>query len=335
MSEEAKIWADAPLPLDPVSKAILSKLAGVSDVEDCAWMTVPDLAERVGVSVRTVQSRLRKLEGGNDDGAVYIRLTGRTHRYGTREVPIYELMVDHDMVAEIQDRRKGRKRAEAERRATVKPASRAVEEGRAMGATVCTHSGDAEDAICTRMGATVCTRNEENRGEGFTTFTLQGARGLREAARKVLDAWPSEHRALSSPREVAKALAGEVRQGQDIAAVIASTGPYVADRKAWGASGQPMAPHRFIASGRWETFAPTVVAVPTQQGSPGGETVSPDPKRLALRQRVVREFGEAAARSYFDPCALGADGVLQARTGAQLAWLSERGFKVQRAEAQG
>ena len=213
MSDEAKIWADAPLPLDPVSKSILSKLAGVSDVEDCAWMTVPELAERVGCSQRTIQSRLRKLEGA-DGQPVYIRVTGRTHRYGTRDVPIYELVVDHDLVAAIQERRKGRKRAEAERRgaASLAPVSsrKAVDKAPAMGETVCTHSNDVGGAICTRMGATVCTRNEENRGEGFATLTLQGEREAKllpaDVANRIWSAWPEPGQRHSSERMLAKAV---------------------------------------------------------------------------------------------------------------------------------
>lgn len=190
MSAEAMIWADDVVcdvsDADPVSRAILSKLAGVSDDHDCAWMTVATLAKRVGVSERTIQGRLRRLsrplgemaKGDAEPGLGLLRATGRTYRHGTRSVPYYELMVDHVAVAEVVARRKtGRDRATMDR-------SR-------MGAAVCTHGEGADDEICTPMGAAVCTPYEANREEEEAIASSAGAREV-AVFRQVVDLWPVE-----------------------------------------------------------------------------------------------------------------------------------------------
>lgn len=324
---ECMIWVDQDLPLDVTSKAILSKLAPLANEDDCSWMTIEELAKRVGASERTIQSRLRMLEGfeapearaarieaGQPDPVVYLRKTGECYRYGTRDVPYYELMVDYDLVAEVQRARKDRKRAHAE--------------VRSMGATVCTHRPKAKDAVCTPMGATVCTpKREPTESQGSLTLTLS-ARAPETVAEEVLAAWPEGYRQRSSVREIASALRRERKRGSDIERVAAGCVGYVGNRKAWGATDGPVAPHKLIDSGRWETSAPAA----TPQGSPGKRTGFAVPS--AVRAAFVADngsSGEALAKSYLDPCGWrDADQTLLARTGAAERWLRERGYRVER-----
>jgi hypothetical protein len=181
MSEAAIIWAEGlgareqrlSRGLDALDIAILSKLASVADDDDCGWMRVDDLADRAGTSVRNVQYRLRKLQGmdwvkGKERIAPLIADTGRTYRRGTREIPIYELAVDHLMVAAVLQRRRAR-RDEAAMVASSGPA--------AMGATVCTHEADEACEVCTPMGATGCTPKEPIRTEDRASALSGGARG--------------------------------------------------------------------------------------------------------------------------------------------------------------
>jgi hypothetical protein len=310
MSDAACIWADeewpipdAPKRLDPTSGAILAKLAAVSDDDDCAWMTVPDLAKRVKCSERTVQTRLLALRGvetaterkareaaGKPAPAVYLHLTDRTYRRGTRDVPIYELMVDYAVVAKVLERRKEGRRARAE------VSARAPKKARPMGATVCTHSGEADDASCTRMGATVCTPNESHTRQGFANAHPECARTPESVAEAVLAGWPEAHRGRTSVREIAVAVRGETKAGGDLARIEAAGLAYAQDRKAWGASGDPMAPHKLISSGRWETFVGMASAA---KGSARARTAF---ACAQVRAAVVAAKGEAWVVSWLDPC---------------------------------
>lgn len=154
------------------------------------------------------------------------------------------------------------------------------------------------------------------------------ARGVAWAAREIWDACPDAARRWSSRRLVIEAVRAEVDAGADAAAILAAFQAYAADRKAWGASGSPQAPHTWLSDGRWENFVP---AASPAMGSASGETVSSDPVRLALRKRLVSNHGEDAVKSYFDPCELRADGVLLARTGRQAERLHAWGLSVERA----
>jgi hypothetical protein len=310
MSESACIWADeewpipdAPKRLDPTSGSILAKLAAISDDDDCAWMTVPDLAKRVKCSERTVQTRLLALRGietdqerkareaaGKPAPAVYLRLTERTYRRGTRDVPIYELMVDYAVVAKVLERRKDGRRLRAE------VAARPPKKARSMGATVCTHSGEADDASCTRMGATACTPNESHTRTGFANAHPLGARSPEGEAKAVLAACPTGLLVRTSVREIEAAIRSEVKRGADLTAIAPAWAAYVATPKAWGASGDAMAPHKLISSGRWETF---VGKASVAKGSARARTAFACAK---VRAAVVAAKGEAWVVSWLDPC---------------------------------
>jgi len=289
MSESALIWSDALTIRDPAARGIINRLASVADDDDCAWMRVDDLAQRVGVSVRTIQSRLRKLENPDPDassaegfGFALIRATGRMHRIGTRSVPIYELLVDHELVGSVLRERKARKLADAERRS--------------MGAAACTHRSEAIDTVCTPMGATVCTPNETIRDSEFTNVHSERARSPKGVAEAILAAWPEVHRTRSSVREITGAVSGEVRGGADLVRIEAAALAYAANPKAWGVSGEPMAPHKLITSGRWETFVPVAGDA---KGSARARTAFACDR---FRRVVLAAKGPTWVASYLDPC---------------------------------
>lgn len=329
MSRAACIWADDVVEgLDPASRGILSKLAATSDEDDRAWMTISLLAKRVGVSERTIQSRMRRLEGDNDEGVVYLRRTGEFYRYGTRDVPYYELMVDYDAVAAIEATRKGRKLAHAEVRAM--GAAACTHRSKTMGAAVCTHGGEVDDMVCTPMGATACTPKREPTEKIGSLSLTPRARTPEAIAQEVLAAWPDDYRQRSSVREIASALRRERKRGSDIERVAAGCRSYAGNRKAWGPDGGPAAPHKLIDSGRWETSAPA--AAP--QGSPGpstGHAVPPAVRAAFVADNGGEAAGEALAKSYLDPCGWRAeDQTLLAKTGMAEAWLKRRGYRVER-----
>lgn len=283
------IWADEVVSdLDVTSRAILRHLASVADDDARAWMTVAKLVERVGASERTIQSRLRALEGVGG-GRVFLRRTGEVYRLGTRSVPYYELMVDYPAVAEVIARReRGRRsRAEVLAKGFVRP--------RSMGATVCTHAEPMGADVRTPMGATACTRKREPKEsqEGSLSLTKRG-RALEESAERIVAGYPEAYRAVTSVREVLTALRSEASEGRATDDVEAACLAYAANRKAWGPSGWPMAAHKLIASGRWESHAPAQKASePTRTG------FAEEPWRIAL----VDVMGEAWVRSWVDPCA--------------------------------
>ncbi len=322
--EECCIWADEVVTgLDPLSRSMLKDLARKADDDDRAWMTVAKLVQLNGVSERTVQSRLRKLEGAGD-GPVFIRKTGDSYRMGSRDVPYYELQVDYDAVAEIQ---KERKRRQGERRADRSMGAPAcTHEAETMGAAACTHS----EPVCTPMGATVCTpKRETDESKGSLTLT-QSARSPEARARTILAAYPEEWRRRSSVREIATALRREAKAGSDLDPIEAGVLAYAIDRKAWGVSGEPMAPHKLIASGRWETF----VKADAPQGSAGARTgfAVPDDVRVEFFGR----HGEAQTESYLRPCGWRAsDRTLLAKNGTAEAWLRRHGYRVERQPAAG
>lgn len=310
MSDAACIWADeewpipgAPKKLDTTSGSILSKLAAVSDDDDCAWMTVPDLAKRVKCSERTIQTRLLALRGietpqerqvreaaGKPAPPVYLRLTDRVYRRGTRDVPIYELMVDYDVVAQVLARRNQGRRARAE------VAARPSKKVRSMGATVCTHRDEVVDASCTPMGATVCTPNESHTRTGFATAHPERARTPESVAEAILAGWPNAHRGRTSVREITVAVRAEAKAGGDLGRIEAAGLAYAQDRKAWGVTGDPLAPHKLISSGRWETFA-------DGGGAPKGSARARTAFACAnVRSALKSAKGEAWVASWLDPC---------------------------------
>jgi hypothetical protein len=320
--EECCIWADEVVTgLDPLSRSMLKDLARKADDDDRAWMTVAKLVQLNGVSERTIQSRLRKLEGA-DDGPVFIRKTGDSYRMGTRDVPYYELQVDYDAVAALQESRKARqKERRAERSMGANSCTHAPSP---MGANSCTHS----ETSCTPMGASCCTQGEPDESQGSLTLT-QRARHARDLAEEILSAMPPEFLGRTSAREIAAAVRAEVAKGSAAGDITAGVLAYLGNRKAWGASGEPMAPHKLIASGRWETSLRAV----TPKGSPGPRTgfAPDDPARVEF----VARWGEASARSWFDPCGRGPDGLLLARTDQARDWLHKRGYRVERQSAAG
>lgn len=275
MSEAALIWADLDLswpsgrPVDVASKAMLGKLAAVSDSDDCAWMRVGDLARKVGACERTIQTRLRRLvkEG-------LLRETGRTHRLGTRSVPLYELMVDHGAVAAELQRRQDRKLAAAEIRSR-------------MGATVCTHSEPADDAICTPMGATVCTPNEAIRGNTEASASDAGARAL-EVVAEIMAVWPAGSLLAADVEASRAALLQACDELDDPGQLLLAVRAYLAGLGKISA----MLPVSFVAKGGWRLFIERLQASPAQaavQGWSGPADVF---------EAVAGKLGADAARAY-------------------------------------
>lgn len=110
--------------------------------------------------------------------------------------------------------------------------------------------------------------------------------------------WPAAAKRYSSRRLTFAALDAEVAAGADPAALLVAGRAYAADPTAWGTSGLPVAPHTFLAEGRWENFAKV------EAGGPGG-MIEQARTRFASetwRDALVVECGEAWVRSWVDPC---------------------------------
>ena len=144
------------------------------------------------------------------------------------------------------------------------------------------------------MGATGCTRKGEPiESQGSLTLTLN-ARALDAVAARIVEAWPDDFRGATSVREVAAELRGEVDQGHDVAAIEAACRAYAGKPKAWGASGWPMAAHKLIASGRWESHVPKAAGpkAATRTGFADAE----------VRRRLIGVMGEDWVAAWLDPC---------------------------------
>lgn len=262
MSDVAMIWADDVVEAEPVSRAILSKLAALADDDDCAWMTVATLARRVGVSERTVQERLRRLCRPRGEmvkgieGLGLLRETGRTYRMGTRSVPYYELLVDHVAVGRVIEERKARK-------------IRAAEDRSRMGATVCTHSPQPDDAICTRMGATVCTPKEDRRGEEEADASSAGVRAD-AAFDQVVAMWPADGLGSTDLDAAHAAVAQAVDETGDPDVIVAVVRGFLADRAGRKHDFACPALDRWMARGVWRELAKRVKA-----GPPPAEATTP------------------------------------------------------------
>lgn len=251
MSELAIIWADDVVEIagDPASKAILCKLASVTDAAECGWMTVALLAQRVGVSERTIQIRLRRLtrprgemvKGDPAPGLGLLRETGRTHRNGTRSIPYYELLVDYDAVIEVVRKRK-------------EGAALAAMARSRMGAAVCTHRPAPNDAVCTPMGAAVCTPNEDNREEVDADASTAGA-SAQAAVREIVDLWPPEALWATDMAAAAEAIHQAVEELGDPAPLIRAVKAFLADWSRHKHDYAPPALDRWMAKGNWRPMA--------------------------------------------------------------------------------
>jgi len=308
MSEGALIWVDGLTGLDVTSKFILNRMASFADIDDCVWVRVADLVQQTGASERTVQYRLRNLEK-----AGHIKRTERLHRIGTRVIPIYELQVDHVVVADVLRDRKDRRNREAETRA--------------MGA----RPAPIADAVCTPMGATVCTPYEPIRDSELADANSTRARAPEGVAEAIWEGWPAAGRAASSRRLVERAVRDELAAGADPDRVLAGATAYAADRKAWGSSGRPLSPHKFLTDGCWETHAPVASAA---KGSARARTGFACDQ---IRDALVAVKGAPWVISWLDPCSFdAASGVIDPGSSTRAARLRERdvlailsGFQVQ------
>jgi hypothetical protein len=156
---------------------------------------------------------------------------------------------------------------------------------------------------------------------------------LPDWANEAWNIWPEAGRKPSSLRLVRAAIQAEIDRGEDPAAVVSGCRAYALDRTAWGASGAPAAAHRFIEQGRWENFTASPLAPSAGLAGPARTGFAAP---AAVREAFVARHGDAAAASYLDPCGWReADQVLLARTGAAQRWLIERGYRAERAEANG
>lgn len=137
---------------------------------------------------------------------------------------------------------------------------------------------------------------------------------------EVWRAWPSAGQDASSPQLTDEAMETVLGRGADPAEVMAGVRGYIADRKAWGASGRPLSPHRFLAEGRWKTFA---------DRTPGGPGGLHDGARRAFEDAEVRaeflaETWESGVRSYLDPATWDeASRTIHPRNGISADWLKK------------
>lgn len=123
--------------------------------------------------------------------------------------------------------------------------------------------------------------------------------------REAWAVWPVAGQRPSSERLVIAAVAAEIAAGASPDRLLLAARAYAADKLAWGASGQPVACHKFFVEGRWENFAKVV------PGGPGGPLdtrtrfVSDE-----IRAAMVAAKGEPWVISWLDPC--GFDGAVRA-----------------------
>lgn len=305
MSEAAIIWVDDVLvERNPYRKGVLAKLAAVSDVDDCAWMEVGLLAQRVGCSERKVQYVLRELTGEG-----LLRETGRTHRKGTRRVPVYELVVDHAAVAAELSRRADRRRAEAEIRT------------RAMGAPACTHAPEtAADGRtpCTRMGAPACTPNEDIREEEEANASSERARAG-EIEVRLVEMWPLEALDNTDMRAVEAALDQIEGEGVDLDALVEAGRGYLAEKARQKGDHPARSLDRWLSGRSWEQRvrrAGRAVAAKAGEAAPRALPVWTGPSEVrAAFVEAWGGMGEQRAVSYLDPAAWdGTARTLTART---------------------
>jgi DNA-binding transcriptional ArsR family regulator len=292
LSHEAQIWVDDVLTgVDPVSKAIMSKLAGVADDHDCGWMTVSLLAQRTGASERTVQGRMRALERQG-----LLKNTGRTYRYGTRSVPLYELAVDHVAVAAILKDRQQRREAIMQGRG---------QGPKSMGATVCTHADEppaSDDASCTRMGAAVCTPKEDIREQVEANASTERASesagaDIEAEFQAFMAAYPASGLKRTSWARARTAFAEACALVDAPGVLIQCATTYAADPIMQRGDHGAVNAVEFLAGERWRSFVPGSAAA--AQASAAAPRFADE----AVRAAVVTAKGEAFAVTCLDPAA--------------------------------
>lgn len=158
---------------------------------------------------------------------------------------------------------------------------------------------------------------------------------------RAWDVYPDAgKRGVSGPRVGRDAFEAEVTAGGDPERMVEAARRYGADRAAWGASGRPVAFHRFFAEERWRTFGEALAggARPERLAAVDGP-VWPGPEEL--RTAFVEAHGADRAAAWLDPAGWDpASGAVLAATGVAErwirdnagAWLRANRLQVERAE---
>lgn len=327
MSHEAKTWVKTLAKelgrIGRTPKAVLKELANWADADGRAWPLVPSIANEVEVDERSVIRALKRLE----ELELIRHESWITPKGSSKRRPIYRLaMPDTPPFDPDPDLKK---RGGNQPKRIHKGCQNVTLESDARVTGCHPSQGGKGDTDVTFKGDKVSPKKKDTNSSGDKSPSPR-VRFAHDLAEVILAAMPPEYLGRTSVREVASALRAEAAKGADLEAVTAGVLAYLGNRKAWGASGDPMAPHKLIASGRWET----ALRAATPKGSPRARTGFAVPS--AFRADFVREHGEAAAASWLDPCEWRAsDQMLLARTGQGEEWLRKRGYRVERQLAAG
>lgn len=257
-------WADSRREIDLESKVILQKLAFFTEGDGRTWRKVADLAADANCSIRTVHTRLRRLEEGG-----YIKQSGEVHRLrnSTRSVPKYVLQ----------------------------PTFEAEEAAESMCANSA-YIGSACMQVETGMCATGCTCKETQESSEVSDETSSRAREslskLDEVYRGIEAAYPVKGLGWTDPAMARAALADVVGQGVSGAELIAAAAAYAADpvlkRRDFG----PVSLQRWLSEGRYRGWLGADVE-PAEACAWAGPA--------DLRAAVVAAKGEAFVRALLDP----------------------------------
>lgn len=308
-------------------KAVLRELADWASADGRSYPLIPTIANIAEVDERTVIRALKRLE----DLELIEHESWITPPGSDRHRPVYRLAMPD--IPPFQPDPKLKKRGGVQPNAKTKGCQNVTLSATAIeGSTVSEchplkrSKGDTGDTL---KGDTLSPKTKDTNCSGDKSPSPR-ARASEALAEEILVAMPPEFVARTSLREVLSAIRSEAAKGADPERIVAGVLGYLGNRKAWGASGDPMAPHKLIASGRWES----ALRAATPKGSPVSRTgfAVPDDVRLAF----FGKHGPGPTESYLRPCGWRAsDRTLLATNGTAEAWLRRNGYRVERQSAAG
>lgn len=279
MSNAGQAWARRQRGVTGTTKYLLEVLGDYCNPAwPFAWSSVSTLAEDLGCSERQVKRLLRKLE----EEALIVGFDVTDARTGRCRTRLYWLPVETARPAQKDVR--AWENLTGGRVTYVSPS-----EGD-MGVT-----GEGDIDVMGRVTPMSPLELElELRGSDEPTQSAG------ERAGEAWSAMPDGSRlGVSSPDLFDRAWAQQVADGADAAAMEAGCRAYGRTKAAWGVSGTPVAAHRFIAEGRWKSFAGSTSAA----GLSGGEASMPQfAGPAAVWAAFAEAKGEAWCRSWLSPC---------------------------------
>jgi len=268
VKERLLAWVDDRGELDPVSKFILYKLAQFADAECCGWAKVKTLAVSVNVSERTVQTRLRDLEG-----AGLIERTGKEHmtegRY-PRPVPIYRLAPG---VKGLDERKIWGANSAPEADLGCKNSRFGVQ----LAAPVYEPKEPTEESDDSSERA----RDRDARGQGGPGQGLEAVFAAIEAA------YPQKGLGFTVQEQAWAALIRLFETGVDVAALPAAAARYAADPILKKRDFGPVGLQRWLGEGRYRGWLPEPAAGPAApQAGRGAALTLPDEVEAVFAART-------------------------------------------------